>query len=81
VWRDALTSQFYLDGKAGEVASGRVSGNVITLKLKGASAAEKITYLHEMHWSQDNLLVGANGIAAMTFCDVLIEAATGQPAP
>ena len=81
VWRDALTSQFYLDGKAGEVASGRVSGNVITLKLKGASTAGKITYLHEMHWSQDNLLVGANGIAAMTFCDVLIEAATGQPAP
>ena len=72
VWHDALTSQFYLDGKAREVASGRASGRVIILKLKAAAAAKKITYLEEMHWNQDNLLVGSNGIAAMTFCDVPI---------
>jgi L-glyceraldehyde 3-phosphate reductase len=35
--------------------------------------AQKITYLHEMSWSQERLLVGANGIAALTFCDVPIR--------
>jgi hypothetical protein len=27
-----------------------------------------------MNWNQDNLLLGANGIAALTFCDVPIAA-------
>ena len=54
------------------MASGRASGNIVTLKLKGASTAGTITYLHERHWSQEKLLVGTNGIAALTFCDVPI---------
>ena len=29
-------------------------------------------YLKESEWSQDKLLIGANGIAALTFCDVPI---------
>ena len=33
-----------------------------------------VTYLKEMDWSQDKLLIGVNGIAALTFCDVPIEA-------
>jgi hypothetical protein len=70
VWTDALAGQFYLDGDKGKVASGSVSGNVLTLRLKEASAAGKITYLKEAAWSQDTLLLGANGIAALTFCDV-----------
>ena len=70
VWNDSLVSEFYLDGANGLVASGAVSGNVVTLKLKEASAASKITYIKESHWSQDRLLVGANGIAALTFADV-----------
>ena len=72
VWTDALAGEFYLDGAKGEVASGSVSGNVIMLKLKQSSAATKITYLKEMSWSQDRLLRGANGIAALTFCEVPI---------
>jgi hypothetical protein len=72
VWADALASQFYLDGIADRVASGAVSGNVVTLQLKEASAAKKITYLKEMNWSQEKLLIGANGIAALTFCNVPI---------
>ncbi len=75
VWTDSLASQFYLDGVADKVAAGAVSGNVVTLKLTEASAAKKIAYLKEMNWSQDKLLVGANGIAALTFCDVEIVAA------
>ena len=72
VWADTLTGQFYLDGEKDKVASGAVAGNVITLKLKASSTAKKITYLKEMSWNQDKLLIGANGIAALTFCDVPI---------
>ena len=76
VWQDSLTDQFYLDGFAEKGVTGAVSGNVVTLKLKETSAASKITYLKEMNWSQDKLLIGANGIAALTFCDVPIEASS-----
>lgn len=71
-WNSSLASQFYLDGEKGKVASGAVSGNVITLKLKGASAAQDLTYLDSASWSVDNLLYGENGIAALTFCGVPI---------
>ncbi|MEI7902233.1 MAG: sialate O-acetylesterase, partial [bacterium] len=71
VWKDSLVSEFYLDDTPGKVASGAVAGNVITLKLKEASAAKKITYLKS--WNQEKLIVGANGIAALTFCDVALE--------
>jgi hypothetical protein len=73
VWKDSLSSQFYLDGVADKSVTGTVAGSVVTLKLPATSAARKITYLKEMNWSQDKLLVGANGIAALTFCDVPIE--------
>ncbi|MBJ7284268.1 MAG: hypothetical protein JHD00_04135, partial [Akkermansiaceae bacterium] len=75
VWKDSLISEFYLDGAtAGAVASGSVSGNVVTLKLKAPSTAKKITYINENSWSQDKLFIGANGIAALTFADVEIGA-------
>ena len=70
LWADALAGQFYLDGEKDKVASGTVSGNVLTLQLKAASKARTITYLKETKWSQDTLLKGANGLAALTFCEV-----------
>ena len=70
VWADALTGQFYLDGEKDKVVSGALSGNVLTLKLSAPSAAAKITYLKEANWSQDKLVIGTNGIAALSFCDV-----------
>ena len=73
VWADGLVSQFYLDGEKDKVASGSVAGNVLTLKLKEPSAATRITYLKEAAWNQDNLLNGANGIAALTFCNVPLQ--------
>ena len=76
IWHDSLISEFYLDGANGVVASGSVSGNVVTLKLKAPSTARKITYIKETQWSQDRLLIGANGIAALTFADV--EIGTGR---
>jgi len=71
-WNNALASQFYLDGEKGKVASGAVSGQVITLKLTAAATAHALTYLDSRAWSENNLLVGENGIAALTFCDVPI---------
>lgn len=74
VWTDSLINQFYLDDARDKVASGAVSGNVVTLTLKASSEAQKITYLKEMSWSQENLLIGGNGMAALTFCNVPILA-------
>jgi len=45
----------------------------MTLKLKAPTAAKTITYLKELNWSQDKLIWGANGIAALTFCEVPLE--------
>ena len=70
LWADRLAGQFYLDGEKEKIATGSASGNVLTLKLKEPSAAKKITYLKEIAWNQDTLLTGANGIAALTFCNV-----------
>lgn len=70
VWNNTLTSQFYLGGAKDQIASGSVAGSTLTLKLKASTTARTITYLKETAWSQDALLVGENGIAALTFCDV-----------
>ena len=71
-WDDALAGQFYLDGQKGKFASGTAAGNRVTLKLTAASGAKTITYLDSATWSQKTLLFGANGIAALTFCEVPI---------
>jgi hypothetical protein len=73
IWLDSLACQFYLDDAKDMVATGSVSGNLITLKLKAPATAGKITYLKEMNWNQNDLIFGKNGIAALTFCDVPIE--------
>jgi len=72
VWGDELAGQFYLDGEKGKVESGSVSGKLLTLKLKEKGVAKKITYLKEVAWKQETLLNGANGMAALTFCNVEI---------
>lgn len=72
VWQEKLATEFYLNGEPGLVTSGSVSGNVLTLKLKGVANAKQITYLQEKKWNQDNLLLGTNGLAALTFCEVPI---------
>ena len=72
VWTDALIGQFYLDGERDKVNSGILKGNVLTLALKAPSSAAKLTYLKETDWSQEKLIRGTNGIAALTFCEVPI---------
>lgn len=78
IWNDSLINEFYLDAAEENVASGSVSRNVLTLKLKKATAAQKITYLKETSWSQTRLLRGENGLAALTFCDVPISPTTSN---
>ena len=73
VWDEKLAGQFYLDGEGDKVASGSLSGNTLTLKLKEVMEVKTITYLKEVKWSQDTLLKGENGIAALTFCEVPLE--------
>ncbi len=77
IWKASLASQFYLDAK-GQVATASVSGNVLTLQLKEESTANRITYLKETSWDQDNLLIGKNGIAALTFCNVPLRLAVDR---
>lgn len=78
VWDEKLVGQFYLDGERASVVSGEVRGNVLTLRLSGPSAAARITYLKEVDWSQEKLLMGANGIAALTFANVQLGVAAGR---
>ncbi|MBX9680051.1 MAG: DUF2341 domain-containing protein [Gemmataceae bacterium] len=73
VWKNSLIGQFYLDGAKDKVAGGSSEGSTLTLKLKAPTAAGSLTYLKESAWSQDALLVGENGIAALTFCEVPIS--------
>ncbi|MBM3980618.1 MAG: DUF2341 domain-containing protein [Planctomycetes bacterium] len=78
-WDDALAGQFYLDGQKGKVASGVVAGSVLALKLTGPTDAKTVTYLDSAAWSQKTLLVGANGLAALTFCEVPLAPAGKAP--
>jgi hypothetical protein len=75
VWDNSQASQFHLDGKDGQVVAGEVSGNVIKLKLKAASEAKEITYLTDRSWDWNKLLMGKNGIAALTFAEVSLNPA------
>jgi len=79
IWSEKLTSQFSLDGVAGQIVSGSAENNRLTLKLKSATKASKVTYLDSERWNPDNLLHGKNGIAALTFCDVPIESSRTKP--
>jgi Carbohydrate esterase, sialic acid-specific acetylesterase len=74
IWSDALVSQFHLDGAPNQVAAGSANAGTITLKLKGPTKSRTVTYLDSASWNPDNLLYGQNGLAALTFCDVPIEA-------
>jgi hypothetical protein len=46
---------------------------VIKLKLKAASEAKEITYLTDRSWDWNMLLMGKNGIAALTFAEVSLN--------
>ena len=73
VWADTLGSEFTLDGSRGTVTKGTATGNTLVLDLQAPSQARTISYLDSARWQPANLLRGANGIAALTFCQAPIE--------
>jgi hypothetical protein len=73
VWNALLVDQFFLDATEGQVTSGTVDGNVLTLQLKQGAKAARISYLSEKSWNQNKLLWGDNGIAALTFSNVAVD--------
>ena len=79
VWDDLLAGQFYLDDTERMVVGGAATGNVLTLAMKEPTASERITYLKEKSWTQDNILFGENGMAALTFCNVPIQPSQSTP--
>jgi len=80
VWKDECKAWIYLDGVAAPISTGRAAGNVIALQLTSPCAATSIAYLSGKHWDgrPDKLLYGANGIAALAFSAVTIEAPATQ---
>ena len=79
-WNTGAPGLFYLSGEAvpATVSSGSVGGSVIELQLNKTSSATTITYVKGLNsWSQNNILKGTNGLAALTFADVSI----GPPVP
>jgi len=82
-WNDEMKRSLYLDDAVAPIGSGSVSGNVITLKLTASSSAKTVTYLTGRDWDGKpaHLIFGANGIAALTFCDVgIAPSASAAPA-
>jgi autotransporter-associated beta strand protein len=75
-WNSFSTVNFYLDGVGGKVSSGSATGKVIKLQLTAASTAQTIDYVQDAVWngSSSNLLYGTNGIAALTFSGVPLNA-------
>lgn len=72
-WMDGLASQFYLDGVVEKNQSGSASGSTVTILLKEPTRARTVSYLKEMRWNPEKLLRAANGIAALSFSDVVIK--------
>jgi hypothetical protein len=77
-WKDECIAWFELGDVLGQVKSGKVAGNLITLQLTAPATAKTIAYCTGKNWDgkPDKLLFGTNGIAALTFSEVPIEAAT-----
>ncbi|MFM8252706.1 MAG: DUF2341 domain-containing protein [Planctomycetota bacterium] len=75
VWDDKLQNEFSLDGKPVRIVSGTTAGRQLTLRLAAPTDAQQITYLDSKNWNPDRLLLGTNGLAAFTFCEVPLERA------
>lgn len=74
VWRQELAREFLFDGEQGRITSGSVVGNVLKLQLDRPVEGGTISYLDERSWSQERLLLGENGLAALTFWGVPVAA-------
>jgi len=71
-WTDSLRSEFLIDGKRGLVQRGASHKNTLRLELS-TPGGSTLTYLDSATWSQQRLLRGSNGIAALTFTGIPIR--------
>jgi len=71
-WKDEMKKDICLDEVRAPISSGTVAGNIIMLKFTQPSTAKTIGYLSGRDWDGKpaSLIFGANGIAALTFCEV-----------
>ncbi len=76
-WKDECKAWLELDRTAAPITAGKVAGNIITVQLSTPATAKTIGYINGAHWDgkPDKLLYGTNGIAALAFSAVAIEAA------
>ncbi len=70
-WTPGLEKDFWVgDPATSRAAEGRADGNTVRLRLgKPATAGATVSYLDGRTWKPGRVLRGANGIAALTFCD------------
>ena len=83
VWRDDLVAEFSFEVSpefaaqplAVKVVGGSVQGSTLTLRLSGSlpNSGSALSYLDSKSWSQDRLVMGANGLPALTFRSVPIR--------
>jgi len=78
-WSSFSLANYYVDDVGGRVTSGSASGNIVTLQLSSAAAANAtLDYLKDDFWnsgeSVSSLLFGANAIPALTFANVPVAA-------
>jgi len=79
-WEADVVGRFYVDGEAQKVLSASDFGRIIILKLADPSVAKEITYVKGGVWRENQSIIrGTNGIAALTFCDVSIQAVGSKP--
>jgi len=81
-WKDEMKKDVYFDEVRAPISAGTVAGNVILLKLTQPSTAKTIAHLSGRDWDgkPGSLIFGANGIAALTFCEVgIASSATAEP--
>jgi hypothetical protein len=71
-WKEEMKKDIFLDEAKAPISAGTVDGNVILLKLTKPSTAKTIAHLSGRNWDGKpaSLIFGANGLAALTFCDV-----------
>jgi hypothetical protein len=75
-WDEEIIERFYLDDDSAKLTAASGSGKIIILKLAGPSAAKNLSYVRGGKWKQEqDIIWGANDIAALTFCEVPIELA------
>ena len=74
IWDEKIIERFHLDDDSVKLSGVGGSQKTITLKLTGPSTAKSLSYIRGSKWKQEDAIIwGANGIAALTFCEVPIQ--------